>query len=259
MARAVYQSISSKVEQLEIPIGTALNCIQSMLAERRARADVTPSSRPSASGPVQSLDVSLPSPPPISSGTRAATKTAAPKPKPKLKPKPKPNPNDEVPKTSDSLESQHEDRDPGVSDAVWQQLLKDKIEATIQSGRAAQMLQDQAKAHRLAVKAEERAAQEAARLREIQAKTEAEARELLRLREEAQIREREAKAERERIRREWERKKQEEQKRIKKEKATQSRLQQMGVCVAGFRWIKQDGGYRCAGGTHWVSDSQLGI
>lgn len=254
MARAVYQNISTKVEQLEVPIGTALNCIQSMLAERRARANVTPSSsRPSASGPVQSLDVSLPSPPPISSGTQAATKTAAPK------PEPKPKQNDEVAKASDSLESQHEDRDTGVSDAVWQQLQKDKIEATIRSGRAAQMLQDQAEAHRLALKAEERAAREAAKLREMQAKNEAEARELLRLRQEAEIREREAKAERERIRREWERKKREEQERIKKEKVVQSRLQQMGVCVAGFAWIKQAGGYRCAGGSHWVSDAQLGI
>jgi hypothetical protein len=33
----------------------------------------------------------------------------------------------------------------------------------------------------------------------------------------------------------------------------------MGVCVAGFTWIKQSGGYRCAGGSHWVDYSQLGI
>jgi len=97
------------------------------------------------------------------------------------------------------------------------------------------------------------------REREIRAKNEAEALELLRLREEARIREMEAKAARERIERELERRKQEEEERRKKEELAQSRLRQMGVCVAGYRWIKQGGGYRCAGGSHWVSDSQLGM
>lgn len=244
MARAVYQSNSTKVEQLEVSIGTAFNCIHSMLAERCARANVTPSSRSSYSGPVQSLDVSQPSPP-ISSGTSTATKTADPKPKN----------NDEAPKTSDSMESPDEGRDAGVSDAIWQQLQKDKIDAQIQSERAAQMIRDQEEAHRLALEAEKRAAEEAAKLQAIRAKNEAEARKLL----QARIREMEAKAERDRIRREWERRKQEEQERLKKENLAQSRLRQMGVCVAGFRWIKQSGGYRCAGGSHWVSDSQLGI
>ncbi len=44
-----------------------------------------------------------------------------------------------------------------------------------------------------------------------------------------------------------------------KEAKVQQKLRQMGVCVAGFRWIKQTGGYRCAGGSHWVSDLQLGV
>lgn len=245
MARAVYQSNPTKVEQLEVPINTAINCIHTMLAERRARANVVPSSRPSFSGPVQSLDVSQPAPR-ISSGTSTAMKTAAPTAKK----------NDEAPKASDSVESQDEGRDEGVSDAVWQQLQKDKMDATIQAGRAAQMIQDQEEAHLVALKAEKRARQEAAKLKEIQAKNEAEALKLQRLREQARIREMEAKAERERIRREWERRKREEE---EKEQVAQSRLRQMGVCVAGFNWIKQRGGYRCAGGSHWVDDSQLGI
>ncbi|KAF8213837.1 hypothetical protein K438DRAFT_1802339 [Mycena galopus ATCC 62051] len=45
----------------------------------------------------------------------------------------------------------------------------------------------------------------------------------------------------------------------KKEAEAQAALRSMGVCVAGFRWIKQSGGYRCAGGSHFVSDAQLGI
>ncbi len=110
-----------------------------------------------------------------------------------------------------------------------------------------------------AEEAEKLAGKEAAELREVQAKNEAEALELLRTREEVRFREIEAKAERERIHQELERRKQEEEERKKKEELAQSRLRQMSVCVAGFRWIKQGGGYRCAGGSHWVNDSQLGI
>lgn len=52
------------------------------------------------------------------------------------------------------------------------------------------------------------------------------------------------------------RKRREEERR--REKAAQEKLQKMGVCVRGFQWIKQSGGYRCAGGSHFVGDRQLG-
>ena len=248
MVRAVYQNNTTKVNQLLLPAGTALNCIYSMLAERCARAELTPSSRPSFSGSVQSLDDFL-SVPRISSSTSTATKTTA----------PAPNEDDETPKKSEPLETQDQGCDVGVSNAVWQQLQKDKREAELQIQWAAQKIQEQEEARLLAEEAEKEAEKEAARLRDIQAKNEAEALELLRIREEARIRKMEAKAERERIYRELERRKQEEEERKKKEELAQSRLRQMGVCVAGFRWIKQGGGYRCAGGSHWVDDSQLGI
>jgi hypothetical protein len=38
----------------------------------------------------------------------------------------------------------------------------------------------------------------------------------------------------------------------------QARLQKMGVCPQGFTWIRQNGGYRCAGGSHWISDQEIG-
>lgn len=37
----------------------------------------------------------------------------------------------------------------------------------------------------------------------------------------------------------------------RKEQANQTKLKTMGVCVMEYRWIKQNGGYRCAGGSHW--------
>lgn len=248
MVRSVYQSNTTKVNQLLLPAGTALNCIHGMLAERCARAKVTPSSRRSFSGSVQSLD-DFQSVPRISSGTSTATKAAAPAAKE----------DDETSKISEPLETPDEGRDVGVSDAVWQQLQKDKRDAELHNQRAAQKIQEQEEAHLLAKEAEKEVEKEAAELREIQAKNEAEALELIRILEEALIREMEAKAERERIHRELERRRQDEEERRKKEELAQSRLRQMGVCVAGFSWIKQGGGYRCAGGSHWVDDSQLGI
>lgn len=42
------------------------------------------------------------------------------------------------------------------------------------------------------------------------------------------------------------------------ERAAQAALKRMGKCVAGFRWIRQSGGgWRCAGGTHYVSSGEV--
>lgn len=247
MVRAVYQTNTTKVDQLLLPASIALTCIHSMLAERHARAKGPSSSRPSYVEPVQSQNVSL-SVPPTSSSTSTATKSTT------LAPKKE---DDKPPKTPEPQENPDEGRDAGVSDVVWQQLQKDKKETELQIERAAQKFKEQQEAHRLAKEAAEKAKEETARLQEIQAKNEAEARELLRLREEARIREMKAKAERERVRMELERRKKEQQDRMKKEEIAQRKLRDLGVCRVGFRWIKQGGGYRCAGGAHWVDDSQL--
>ena len=53
------------------------------------------------------------------------------------------------------------------------------------------------------------------------------------------------------------RKRAEEQR--KQEAKAQQKLRQMGICPAGYQWIKQPGGYLCAGGSHWVTDGQLGL
>ena len=45
--------------------------------------------------------------------------------------------------------------------------------------------------------------------------------------------------------------------RKRQEEAIMHRVRMIGRCCAGFEWIKQDGGYRCAGGSHYVSDSMV--
>ena len=45
----------------------------------------------------------------------------------------------------------------------------------------------------------------------------------------------------------------------RREQAALAKLREMGVCEAGFQWIKVGGGYRCAGGSHYVPNSALGL
>lgn len=248
MVRSVYQSSTTKTNHCLLPAETALECIHSMLDERCARAQVTPSFRSSPLGPTQSLDDSQPAPR-MSSSTSTTTKTTD----------PDPEENHEASKISRLPGSQDEARDVGVSDAAWEQLRKDDREAQLQTQQVAQRIQEQEEARHIAEEAEKEAEKASAALGGIQAKSEAEAIELLRLRDEARIREMEAKAERERIQRALERRKREVEERLKREALVQSRLRQMGVCVAGFSWIKQAGGYKCSAGGHWVDDSQLEI
>jgi AAA+ superfamily predicted ATPase len=49
--------------------------------------------------------------------------------------------------------------------------------------------------------------------------------------------------------------KEEEQRR--QQQAVMERVAMIGKCPMSFAWIKQGGGYRCAGGSHFVSDEQL--
>ncbi|KAI0139324.1 P-loop containing nucleoside triphosphate hydrolase protein [Xylariaceae sp. FL1272] len=49
----------------------------------------------------------------------------------------------------------------------------------------------------------------------------------------------------------------EEEERKKKEAEAKAKLQAQGRCPVGYQWIRQSGGWRCAGGSHFVSEGQL--
>ncbi|KAK4228087.1 putative AAA family ATPase [Podospora fimiseda] len=49
----------------------------------------------------------------------------------------------------------------------------------------------------------------------------------------------------------------EEDARRRKEQALKEKLNAMGKCPAGFNWIAQDSGYRCGGGSHFISKSEV--
>ena len=49
----------------------------------------------------------------------------------------------------------------------------------------------------------------------------------------------------------------EEEKRRRKEAEVQKMLESRGLCPAGYQWIRQDNGYRCGGGSHFIGDDGL--
>lgn len=100
-------------------------------------------------------------------------------------------------------------RDAGVSDAVWEQLQRDR--------QAEQAREDE---FQRLLKAREREADEAEREKIV--------RRLI-----------------------------EEERRQKEEAAQRAKIEQMGACPMGYQWIKQETGYRCAGGSHFLSNDQL--
>jgi hypothetical protein len=245
MVRTVFESTTNGADELVLHAKPAKKCVETMLAERWARANVVPTSRPSFSGQAQTLDAPHPLPQ-VSSSTSTARKPALKAEIPEEKTQQRSVPDDEL-------------RDPGVSDTVWQSLQIDKKLADVKVEQAKQAILKQEEEQYFAEEAEREAKEIAAALFEVQAKTQAEADDLLRKREQARIREMEARAERERIQREAKRLRQEEMGRRKREEQAQAKLRQMGICPMGFRWVKQSGGYRCSAGGHWVNDSSLGL
>ena len=41
------------------------------------------------------------------------------------------------------------------------------------------------------------------------------------------------------------------------EKKTQEAIKRIGKCCLGYEWIKEQGGYRCAGGSHFCTDDEI--
>lgn len=130
-------------------------------------------------------------------------------------------------------------RDPGVSDAVWEQLERDKHAMVAKEREYRRLLEEKR--------------QEEQRIEELWRAEKAIADE-----EERRVREQE------RIAAELERRRKEAiliaaEKEREKEKEMQKKLRALGRCPMGFSWIKQSGGFRCAGGSHWLNDAALGL
>ncbi|KAL4944390.1 hypothetical protein BDV06DRAFT_233392 [Aspergillus oleicola] len=136
-------------------------------------------------------------------------------------------------------------RDAGVPDDIWNQLLEDKKAAEIAETRY-QALLDEERAADKAISELSPPPADNPHVPDDEAKRRHEQRRLEELAKRAKLEE---------IRRKCE----EEKKARRQEQKIQQKLRHMGVCIAGFQWIKQEGGYRCAGGSHFISNGQLGI
>jgi hypothetical protein len=152
-------------------------------------------------------------------------------------------------------------RDSGVSDAVWEQLQRDKQAARKKEEQYQNFIKastdaaNDAKALQQKQQTSEQAFQQAIKDNDHQLVLQ----EAKRLREEARLgHEIERRAQAERLAGlEGLRKAVEEERR--KEAKAQQQLRTLGICPMGFRWIKQNGGYRCSAGGHFVTDSELGL
>ncbi|KAK8222739.1 hypothetical protein HDK90DRAFT_500271 [Phyllosticta capitalensis] len=145
-------------------------------------------------------------------------------------------------------------KDAGVSDAVWHQLQEDarnaeaaeqEYQSTVDRERA---LEEQQREEEKKAKESEAPSDKDSDDDDDDSKKERERKRLQKIQEERLL-----KAEMEKVRI----KKIEMERERRKEAKARQALRQMGVCPVGFKWIKQAGGYRCAGGSHFVSEAQI--
>jgi hypothetical protein len=148
-----------------------------------------------------------------------------------------------------------ETRHAGVSDAVWAELECAKAEhRSRQQEYDAQVAAAAETAHQAQLEYEDALREEAERQKRLQEEADAKKRALY----EKKLREAQAAldaAKRELERQQWEQNKLHQARQA--EQFVQARLQRVGNCVAGFQWIKMAGGYRCAGGSHFVPDAKI--
>ncbi|KAH7309562.1 ATPase protein [Stachybotrys elegans] len=140
-------------------------------------------------------------------------------------------------------------RDAGVSDEIWEQLQRD-----------AEAEEERERAYQAKVKARDEAANEEMRSRilgELIEEEEKEERERAEEEERERAYQAELKARNEEMRRRLLEELAEEEKRREKEAKLKRQLEMSGRCPAGFSWIRQAGGFRCAGGSHFVTEGEL--
>lgn len=150
------------------------------------------------------------------------------------------------------LETETDHRDDGVPDTVWAELQKAKEEQKMlqeQHEEYLAFLKQKAKEDRLARIAFEKEKERIQKELQEEARREAE-----RILFEAEERRKEN------IRLEKQKREKEEQMRLEKMRQLQKvrqKLQQLRPCPAGFNWYKCSRGWRCGGGSHYVSDEEL--
>jgi isoleucyl-tRNA synthetase len=155
-------------------------------------------------------------------------------------------------------------RDTGVSDETWTQLQADIRANELAQKNSQDAIVDLEQQLETAVTEqeghaqEEKPLQEAAPSQTISDDDDDEENERKRRHEELRIRALKARHAKQEAEEKLRKAREEADRKRKEEAQAQKKLRDMGVCPVGFRWIKQRTGYRCAGGSHFVSNSELG-
>ncbi|KAK0214970.1 P-loop containing nucleoside triphosphate hydrolase protein [Armillaria fumosa] len=246
---ALQNSSDDEDTDLVLDPADAVTCLQEMFAGRQDRSSNLPSSfAPFLSGampPVQVRDPGTVSAPSIRTSSVTKAKPADPKPAALKKAGP------------EGVDA----RDPGVSDAVWNQLQLDKAAEIEAAKRLEEDIRkaEEAKAEAVRKEAEEKERAHQLELAAARERDLLKQQELKRQREAQRFKELRARKERERLEAELKARREAEEKAREEDQKAQAKLSQMGMCVAGYLWIKQSSGYRCAGGYHFVSNGELGL
>ena len=248
MIGSVFRSKASATDALAISSTDVLRYTKVMLNDRKGRAANIRSKSPLSL--LQGMSKAPQALPPLLSQetTTSQIKTTM----------DQPRETEELPPPTPPLQEVGVQRDDGVSDEVWIQLQADIRAAEADTKISEEMIMSQEAAFSAALTQENERIEALKKLEQAKAKDEEEIQELKRKQEEARLRERAARIAREKAMAELERIRLQEV-RQKREAQVQTKLQQMGVCCAGFQWIKQSSGYRCAGGSHYVSNGELGL
>ncbi|KAJ6619746.1 P-loop containing nucleoside triphosphate hydrolase protein [Mycena sp. CBHHK59/15] len=237
--------------QLTLPAERAIQCMKSMLHERRNRVSNVPK-QPRRENAPRDVQPQMSSGAPPSVVPSLSTASQIPKPA-ETTPAPAdaPAPADVQPSSPVKATSDAVHRDAGVADDVWQQLEIDKAAAKNASKLADETLQKAEQEFQEAERREKAQSSVTNYPSSTTVQVPQSTRAALDLKIQALM------EERERRYRELERKRQEAETARKQEIGAQAVLRRMGVCVQGYPWIKQGLGYRCAGGRHFVSHGQL--
>ncbi|MCJ1288012.1 hypothetical protein MMC26_007365, partial [Xylographa opegraphella] len=233
---ATFRSANGAEVVLSLSIEKLIGYLRDFLAERRARTVMTtPKMIHNESISKAAPEMARDAPSATALRTLQSTKSAEPE---ILMP-------EVLPHIAVPASTTADERDDGVSDAIWAQLQADKAaQEYIEQQQAIAIAT--AKAQAQSDKLQEEALQRDAANLAAQRVRDEEAHELKRKHEEARLKYIAAQRAREEAEAQLARVREEAERRRKEEAKAQQKLRDMGVCVAGFRWIKQAEGYRCA-------------
>lgn len=277
-------NVANTQAELTISDEDALKCARAMLQERVDR-ERNVNHRHSYSLPTASNSKTQQPPPPVTTSSSAAQQTPPPPASPSTSTQPKqpasqrkqkgpnkpqrdsgrrPEPDGQS-NGSQATESEvrggGSERDPDVTDEIWQELQAAKRREEEQIKRA-QVVEA---ANKKKIEEQKRKEEEAAaRKRELEeqekrARDEAEKERLRKEYEEQKAKELAAKRTRELAEKRLREQMEKERQRKQREAQVQQKLRLMGVCIQGYQWLPIGGGYRCAGGSHFISNARLGI